>query len=162
LQSVNFKGHHIDTDMSVIFFKQRWGVCQLLLLSVLLSGCAAHHGIPGHRAASAKVSGHPSQYPTLTMTVGELIEAVTPAKGLMFGGFWLGIYVEKPEIAQHLPRDGFFLEGTDILATGTGRTKAYYGNAVHLLADEVNVDDYQYGDWFWIEVQEASELKRVN
>ena len=131
--------------------------CQMLAVRLLLSGCGARYSIKGHRsyAGSSEAIASSSQYPTLIMEKGDLIRAVTPAKGPLFGGYWQGIYVENAEVARHLPRDGDFFNGTDIEAVGVGRTKAYYLNAVYLMSEVVETTYIEDADWFWIEVVET-------
>ncbi|MGZ0655049.1 hypothetical protein ACWPKS_05525 [Coraliomargarita sp. W4R72] len=123
----------------------------LLAMSFLLSGCGARYGFEGHSSYNGKIAASP-QYPTVTMTPGEVIHAVTPAKGLMFGGYWLGLYVENPEVARYLPRNGSFVDGTDVEAVAVGRTKAYYVNAVHLFSDTFESENLIGAKWFWIDV----------
>jgi hypothetical protein len=140
--------------MSYNILKSAWGFCLLLAMSFLLSGCGARYGFEGHRSYDSQIAATP-QYPTVTMTVGERVHAVTPAKGLMFGGYWLGLYVENPEVALYLPRDGSFFDGTDVEAVAVGRTKAYYVNAVDLLPETFDTTYLAGAHWFWIDVVAA-------
>lgn len=131
--------------------------CCLLTMSLLLGGCQARYGIKSHRAVRAE-GAESVQYPTVTMETGDVIRAVTPAKGLMFGGYWLGVYVAQAEVARHLPREGSFFTGTDIEAVGLGRTQAYYLNAVNLLpAEPLEPEALEEADWFWIEVVQPQQ-----
>jgi len=132
--------------------KYALSMCQILATGFLLSGCGVHYGIEGHRSYSSEASSAPSQYPTLTMETGEMIRAVTPGK-IIGGGYWHAIYVENPDVARHLPRDGDFFNGTYIKAVGGGRTKAYYLNSVYIpMEGVVNTSHTDLADWFWIEV----------
>ncbi|CAA6678544.1 Unannotated [Lentimonas sp. CC19] len=157
LRIVNFKYHLVDADMTVKSPKFALCVCQMFAMCLLLGGCGPRYGIKNHRAYGSADTWDAFEYPSLRMEQGELIRGVTPAKGPLFGGYWLGIYVENPEVARHLPREGDFLNGTDIEAVAEGRTKAYYLNAVHLIGegplDAFYTDD---ADWFWIEVVKPS------
>ncbi len=144
----------LRTYMNFKIPRSAWCACQLLAMSFLLSGCGARYGFEGHRSYDSKIAAS-LQYPTVTMEPGELIRAVTPAKGLMFGGYWLGLYVENPEVARYLPRDGSFFDGTDVEAVAVGRTKAYYVNAVHLLPETFETENLAGAEWFWIDVVAA-------
>ncbi|MGZ0655878.1 hypothetical protein ACWPKO_10455 [Coraliomargarita sp. W4R53] len=130
--------------------------CLCALSCLLLSGCAARYGIEGHRARDSEATLGPTEYPLLTLKVGERIRAVTPAKGMLVGGYWLAIYVENSTVARHLPRDDSYFEGTDIEAVGVGRTKAYYVNSVDLESPDGFSNHQLQGDWFWIEVIEPT------
>ena len=92
------------------------------------------------------------------MEVGQTLRAVTPAKGMLVGGYWLGIYIENPGIARALSRKGDFLKGTDIKAISAGKTKAYYGNAINMGREDA-LENFQSGPWFWIEVIEPKESR---
>ena len=128
-----------------------------VLSALLLSGCAAKYGIPGHRAHQSAAQARQTEYPTLILEEGTRIRAVTPAKGMLVGGYWLGVYVENSEVARHLPRNDSYFEGTDIEAVSPGRTKAYYVNAVNLMNENGQMNFQGTEDWFWIEVVETAE-----
>lgn len=128
----------------------------IFAMTWLLSGCQARYGIKSHRVVEADLMGA-LQFPTVTMEVGDVIRATTPAKRPMFGGYWLGVYVEQSEVARHRPREDSFLRGTDIEAISPGRSKAYYLSAVHLLVEPVEINEWEGNNWFWIEVLPLQE-----
>ncbi len=68
----------------------------------------------------------------------------------------MSVAIGWPCMLRILPRNGSFFKGTDIEAVGVGHTKAFYGNSVHLEAENAFEEDYFDGDWFWIEVVEAA------
>jgi hypothetical protein len=84
------------------------------------------------------------------------MHAVTPAKGMLVGGYWLGVYVENPAVARHVPHGDSYFDGTDIVAVAPGRTKAYYINAAVLGGDSIADDVVQGRQWFWIDVLEST------
>ena len=151
---------HVGTISMNSKFKQlTFCACAIVAMSFLLGGCATHYGIKSHRSHRNQDLPYPSQYPTLTLKVGETLRAVTPAKGPLFGGYWACIYIENTEIARHIPRKGDFAKGTNIEAISEGKTKAYYGNSVHM-QDENALEIYQEGHWFWIEVIKPIESSK--
>ncbi|MCC5789605.1 MAG: hypothetical protein JJT75_08215 [Opitutales bacterium] len=134
----------------------------LLVVSLLLSGCYLPprfylDGHRGYQSGRGSMDRHP---PDVTLSVGESILAVRPARALGPTGYWHSVWVEDPEVVRVEGEDGSLMNGTRIVGVKEGRTRAFYTNAAFIYGAESypeerdrlaeSIEDRR---WFWIEVK---------
>lgn len=133
----------------------------VLLTMISFGGCSpVQYHLPDHPGSYDPDGSMSDKWPDVHMKVGETIDAVTPAKGGPPGGYWHMVYVIDPSIAESVPVDGSFINGTKITAVAPGKTGAFYTNAGSLQDAYPNPDveaqmtKYGLQPQFWIIVEE--------